>query len=206
MESENTRGSTADENNPSCLQTHRAYATHCHGHASHHNNPMTLEDAVRSLLLLAQVALDSDDYESAAEAFASILQIEPNEVASYNLGSFHARGLGVRQDYIEGARLFHQAELMGNYRAGKLCGKCMLDYVCDGFYDKSPAELYAKMAVFVSRVYPQAADQKLEVNHGLIAIAMTFLNMGKRAEAAKVLRAAAEFGNDEYAREYLAEL
>lgn len=167
---------------------------------------MSAEEAVRSLLILGQVALDAGDYESATEAFASVLTIEPNEVALYNLGSFYARGLGVRKDFMEAARLFHQAELLGNGRAGKLCGKCMLDYLSEGIEGKSPADLYAAMAVFVSRVYPEATDQKLEVNNGLLAVAVTYLNKGNYAEAAKVLRAAAEFGNDETAQSYLAAL
>lgn len=176
-----------------------------HSHESHHDHerPIGPEEAVRSLLLLGQVALEACDYESAVEAFASVLRIESNEAALYNLASFYARGLGVRQDYVEGARLFHQAELLGNERAGKLCGKCMLDYVSDGIDDASPADLYARMAVFVSRVYPEADDQGLEVNHGLLAIAVTYLHKGDSVAAAKVLRAAAEFGGDETSQGYL---
>lgn len=194
MEADDLRESTADN-------TVHAHEGH---HHHHHDEPMSPEEAVRSLLILGQVALDAGDYESATEAFASILHIEPNEVAYYNLGSFRARGLGAKQDFVEAARLFHQAELLGNERAGKLCAKCMLDYIQDGFEGKSPADLYAAMAVFVSRVYPEAEDPKLEVNHGLLAIANTFLNKGSYAEAAKVLHAAADFGNDEYAPYYLA--
>lgn len=187
-------------------QMHK-HESHHHEHGSHHDHkheePMGPEEAVRSLLLLGQVALDAGDYESATEAYASILHIEPNELAFYNLGSFRARGLGGRRDFVEAARLFHQAELMGNERAGKLCGKCMLDYLCDGLDDKSPADLYAAMAVFVSRVYPEATDQKLEVNHGLLAVAVTLLNQGNQAGAMKVFRAAAEFGDDNYAQSVL---
>ncbi len=164
------------------------------------------DEAMRSLLLLGQVALDAGDYESAVEAYASALQIEPNETALYNLGSLRARGLGGRRDFVEAARLFHQAELLGNERAGKLCGKCMFDHIHEGFDGRSPADLYAAMAVFVTRVYPEAADQRAEVNHGLFAIASTHLDRGEHAEAAKVLRAAAEFGNDGYAQYYLAML
>lgn len=167
---------------------------------------MSQEEAVQSLLILGQVALDAEDYESASEAFASILKLEPNEAAFYNLGSFHARGLGVRQDYVEAARLFHQAELLGNDRAGRLCGKCMFDYLLEGMAGRKPADLYAEMAVFVARVYPEAEDQHKEVNSGLFAIASTLANRGAYAEAAQVFRAGAEFGNDGYAQYYLAVL
>lgn len=169
----------------------------------HHEEPMSPEDVVRSLLLLGQVALDAGDYESATEAYASVLQLEQNETALYNLGSFYARGLWVKQDFVEAARLFHQAELLGNVRAGQLCGKCMFDYECSGLETATPADLYARMAVFVSRVYPEAADAKLEVNNGLLAVAYTLLNKGARAEAEQLLRAADEYGHDERAHEYL---
>lgn len=167
------------------------------GHHDHHEESMTADEAVRSLLLLGEVALNARDYESAVEAYASVLKLQQNEVALYNLGSFYARGLGVRQDYVQAARLFHQAQLLGNQRAGKLCGKCMFDYVHDGLLDKTPAAVYAQMAVFVSVVYPEAADQKQEVNRGLLAIANTCLSKGERDNATKVFRAAAEYGNDE---------
>lgn len=182
------------------------HAEHEHSHEHSHEEPMSPADAVRSLLLLGQVALDAGDYESATEAFASILQIEQNEVALYNLGSFYARGLGVRQSFAEAARLFHQAELLGNARAGKLCAKCMFDYIHNGFVNKAPVEIYAAMAVFVSCVYPEVADQRREVNNGLLAVGGTYLHKGDRDAAIRVFRAAVEFGDDEYAQTYLSEL
>lgn len=191
-------------------ESHHEYeGHHHHGHdhsSHHHEEPISKEEAVQSLLTLGQVATDAGDFESAVEAFASILKLEPNEAAFYNLGSFHARGLGVRQDFVEAARLFHQAELLGNDRAGKLCAKCMFDYLLEGLSDRKPADLYAEMAFFVTRVYPEAEDQHKEVNSGLFAIASTLANRGAYAEAAKVFRAGAEFGNDGYAQYYLAVL
>ena len=164
-------------------------------HGSHnHDKPMSPQDAVRSLLVLAQVAQNAADYESAAEAYASALEIEPNVVALYNLGSFYARGLGVRQDFVEAARLFHQADLRGNDKAGKLCGKCMFDYAHNDMFGKTPAQLYASMAVFVSRVFPEAANPRLEARNGLLAIASTFRAKGDDDNAER-FRLAAEYGN-----------
>lgn len=170
------------------------------------SEPMTQEEAVRSLLTLGQVSLNAKDYESAVEAYASILKLEPNVTAFYNLGSLNARGLGTKRDFVEAARLLHRAELLGNARAGKLCGKCLFDYICEGIEDKSPADLYAAMAVFVSRVYPEADDQGLEVDHGLMAVASTLLEREEYAHAAKAYRAAAEYCNDGYAQYQLAVL
>lgn len=175
-------------------------------HHHHHDEPMSQEEAVRSLLMLGQVALDADDYEAAIEAYASALKIEPNETAAFNLGSLYARGLGVRKDYLEAARLFHQAELLGNEIAGKLCGKCMYDYVHQGFDGRKPADLYAAMAVFVTMVYPEAEDSGREIANGLFVIASTHFSREEFAEAAKVFRAGAEFANDGVAQYYLGSL
>jgi tetratricopeptide (TPR) repeat protein len=179
---------------------------HHHDHDHDHDRPMSVEEAVRSLLLLGQVAMDKGDHESAVEAYRSALALEQNETALYNLASLYARGLGVRQDFVEAARLFHQAELLGNERAGKLCAKCMLDYVDDDLDGKTPADVYAKMAFFASKVYPEATDHVLEVNQGLLAIGGTYLAKGAYASSAKAFRAAAEFGHDQNAARYLAEL
>lgn len=188
---------------------HHGHGSNHHHHehdAHHHDEPMSQPEAVRSLLLLGQVALNARDHESAVEAYASVLKLEPNVTAFYNLGSLTARGLGVRRDYAEAARLFHQAELLGNSQAGKLCQKCLFDYACEDIESKKPADLYAELAVFVSRVYPEATDHKQEVNRGLSAVADTLLSKGEYASAAKAFRAAAEFGGDGYAQYSLAVL
>ena len=184
-------------------------ADHPHGHGHHehhHDEPMGPEEAGRSLLLLGQAALDEGDHAAAAEAYASALKIEQDETAAFNLGSLYARGLGVRRNYLEAARLFHQAELLGNERAGALCGKCMYDFVHAGIILKTPMDLYAAMAVFVARVYPEAAEKLREVGNGLVAIAGTCYSKGEHAEAAKAFRAAAEFAEDAYAQYCLATL
>lgn len=176
------------------------------GRPSRNGEPMSQEEAVKALLLLGQTALSNRDYESAVEAYASILKLEPNVTAFYNLGSLYARGFGVKRDYVEAARLLHQAELLGNDRAGKLCGRCMFDYIYEGLEAKTAADVYASMAVFVSRVYLEAANQKAEVCNGLLAIAGTLLSRGELAQGTKVFSAAAEFGDDERAQRYLAML
>ena len=74
-------------------------ADHPHGHGHHdhhHDEPIGPEEAVRSLLLLGQTALDAGDFESAVIAYESVLKIEQDETALINLGSLYARGLGRR--------------------------------------------------------------------------------------------------------------
>ncbi len=198
MEAANTQEGLANEKGHAHEHIHTGHGAH------HHSKPMDSDEAMKSLLLLGQVALDAKDYGSAVEAYASALQLEQNETALYNLGSLYARGLGVRQDFVKGARLFHQAELLGNERAGALCGKCLFDYAQNDFDNKTPAGLYAEVAVFVSAVYPEAADHKQEVNRGLVALANTYVSRGEQVKAAQAFRAAAEFGNDGHAQYYLA--
>lgn len=177
-----------------------------HHHEHHHDEPMTQGDAVQALLMLGQAALDASDYDAAIEAYASALKIEPNETAAFNLGSLHARGLGVRRNYLEAAKHFHQAELLGNEMAGKLCGKCMYDYIHRGFDGRKPSDVYAAMAVFVTMVYPEAENSGQEIATGLFAIASTHFSREEYAEAAKVFRAGAEFANDGLAQYYLGSL
>lgn len=169
---------------------------HVHGDGPHATKQMSQEDVVHSLLLLGQLALNASDYESAADAYASALELGQDEAALYNLGSLYARGLGVKRDFVEGARLFHQAELLGNERAGMLCRKCMFDYVCEGVDEWTPADVYAAMAVFVSRVYPEAADKKAEVIRGLQVVAATLSAKGAHAEATKVLHVATTYQSE----------
>ena len=180
---------------------------HAHEHThAHDEKEMSPQEVVSSLLYLAEVALGAADYESAATAYASVLQLEANATALYNLGSFYARGLGVARDYVEAARLFRQAELMGNERAGKLCKKCMLDYMNEDIATKSPADLYAKMAMFVLKVYPEATHQRAEAANGLVAVGLTNQSRGDVVAAKRLFRAAAEFGDDKQAQTYLDEL
>ena len=177
---------------------------HGHGHDHHHDKPMTTEEAVRSLLLLGQVASNEGDFDAAVEAYASILKLEQNETAAYNLGSYYAQGLGVKRNYLEAARLFHQSELMGNAKAGMLCRKCMYDFIHEGMASKQPKALYAAMLVFVSQVYPEATDTTQEIGNGLMAVASTCYSKGEPAEAAKAFRAAGEFAESGYAQYNLA--
>ena len=216
MDTADTQGNLTDEEGHAHVRVHVGHGsqhheielpdhehnTHHHEHDHHHEEPMSPEDVVKSLLVLGQVALDAGDFGSAAEAYASALQLEQDETALYNLGSLYARGFGVRRDFVKAATLFHQAELKGNEQAGKLCAKCMFDYV-HIFAAKAPADLYAAMVIFTAQVYPEAVDSKREVNNGLFAIASTLLNKREYSEAAKVFRAGAEYGDDGYAQYYL---
>lgn len=150
--------------------------------------------------------MDDGDYEHAAEQYKNILKLEPNETAQYNLGSLYAQGKGVKQDFMEGAYWFRQAERGGDVQAGKLCMKCTMDFVHQNLDKKSPEQLYMDMVRFVQYIYPETENVNLEVCRKLFAIAGNHFNKEEYPPAAKLFRAAAEFGNDGYSQNYLAVL
>ena len=164
------------------------------------------KDIIDMMVTMADIAMNDGNYERAVESYRIILKLEPNEIAQYNLGSLYAQGKGVKQDFMEGAYWFHQAELGGDEQAGKLCLKCSLDFARQNFDRKSPEQLYTDMARFIKHVYPETADVNLEVCRKLYAIAGNHFNKKEYTAAAKLFRAAAEFGNDGYSQNYLAVL
>lgn len=174
--------------------------------ASHASIHPSSKDVVNMMVMMANMAMENGDYERAAEGYKNILKLEPNETAQYNLGSLYAQGKGVKQDFMEGAYWFRQAERGGDEHAGKLCMKCSMDFVHQDFDKKSPERLYSDMMRFVKYIYPETENVNLEVCRKLFAIAGNHFNKKEYSVAAKLFRAAAEFGNDGYSQNYLAVL
>ncbi len=156
------------------------------------------------MVMMANMAFEEGNYEEAFQGYMEVLKLEPNDVAQYNLGSLYAQGKGVKQDFIEGAYWFHQAELAGDEHAGILCLKCALDFVQQNFKRKSSEQLYTDMVRFVKRVYPDLTDVNREVCRKLYSIAGNYGNKDEFAAASKLFRAAAEFGHDGYSQFSLA--
>lgn len=163
------------------------------------------DDIINTMLTTAEVAMDKGDYELAVDTYKKILNLEPNTTAQYNLGSLYAQGKGIKQDFIEAACLFHKAELNGDELAGKLCLKCALDFVHQDFDTKTPERLYLSMAHFTRMVY-SGVDINLEACRTLFSIAGNHFNKQEYKEAARLFRAAGEFGEDGYSQNYLAVL
>ena len=144
--------------------------------------------------------------DQAVDLYHKILESEPKQpTALYNLGSLYAQGKGVDQDFLEAGYLFRQAELTGDTQAGKLCQKCLMDYMYQRMERGSASELYADVLQFIQRVYPEAGAE-VEANRKLFALAGLHFNRGEYAPAAKLFRPAAEFGNDGLSQNYLAVL
>lgn len=163
------------------------------------------KEIIDMLLAVANEAINQGDFENAVKTYKQILGLESNETAQFNLGVLYAQGKGIKQDYKEAAYWFHQAELSGDEEAGKVCTKCLMDYTYQNFNSKTPERLYNDMLSFVSYIYPQSFA-KLETNKHLFGMAGNFFNKKEYAPAAKIFRAAAEYGDDGYSQNYLAVL
>lgn len=166
---------------------------------------MGSKDVINTMVTLADMMMQQEDYAQAADMYRRILELEPNEVALYNYGTLHAQGKGVKKDFLEGGYWFHQAELMGDEKAGLLCTKCMTDYLHEDFESKTPEDLYIRTLRFRRTIFPGAATE-LEVCRKLYAYAVNHCKKEEYTAAAKFFRAAAEYGNDGYSQNDLAVL
>lgn len=161
------------------------------------------QDIIDNMIMTAYSSIERGEYERAVETYKAILRLQHNETAQYNLGTLYAQGKGVKQDFKEAAYWFNQAGLDGNEQAGKLCMKCMIDFIHHDFQHKTSEEIYFDMIRFVKFIWPMK-NLELEVNRNLYAMAVTHFNKREYTEAAKLFRAAAEFGNDGAAQNYIA--
>ena len=166
---------------------------------------MGSRDVLKTMVTLADMMMQDEDYAQAANMYRRILELEPDEVAMYNYGTLHAQGKGVRRDFLEGGYWFRQAELMGDEKAGLLCQKCLMDYLHEDFGSRTPEDLYYRTLKFIKTVFP-GTDTELEVCRKLYAYAINHYKKEEYEAAAKFFRAAAEFGNDGYSQNDLAVL
>lgn len=152
------------------------------------------KDLIGALMVNADVAMEKGDYAIAVEMLKTIVSFEPNVRAQYNLGSLYAQGKGTGQSFLEGAYWFHQAELAGDEKAGLLCRKCIMDFIHQGFDQKTPKSIYDDMLRAVSRIYPEGNATGIAVKY-LYDLADLHLDKDEIAAMAKLIRAAAEYGN-----------
>ena len=163
------------------------------------------QEIIETMLMLADISMANGDYERAIQTYKNILELQPNETAQYNLGSLYAQGKGVQKDFKEAAYWFNQVALTGDEQAKKGCIKCAMDFIHQDFANKTPEKIYFDMLRFVKFIWP-SENIELEVNRHLYSMAENHLNKEEYLEAAKLFRAAAEFGNDGYSQGYIAVL
>lgn len=164
------------------------------------------ENIISAMMTTADAAMDKGDYSLAVDTYQRILKLEPNTDAQYNLGSLYAQGKGVTQNYMEAAYWFHQAEMSGDVQAGNLRLKCTSDFVHQNLELKTAEQIYYDMTEFVKYVIGNMGNVNLEVCRNLYGIAGNHFNKHEYEAAAKLFRAAGEFGNDGYSQNYLAVL
>ena len=161
------------------------------------------QEIIDTMIIVAGTMIENDDYEQAVGMYQTILQLIPNEIAQYNLGTLYAQGKGVKQDFKEAAYWFNQAYITGDDQAEKHCLKCMIDFIHQDFEHETPETIFFKMMRFVKFIWPEQ-NIELKVNENLLAIAANHFNKQEYIEAIKLFRAAAEFGNDGKSQNYLA--
>ena len=168
--------------------------------------PPKSEDIISLMMETADAAMDNGDYSRAVDTYRSVLELEPNTDAQYNLRSLYAQGKGVAQNYMEAAYWFHKAEMSGDEQAGKLRLKSTSDFVHQNLSSKTAEQLYHDMTDFVKYLNDDTENVNLEVCRNLYGIAGNHFNKHEYEAAAKLFRAAGEFGNDGYSQNYLAVL
>lgn len=78
-------------------------------------------ELVVSMLKLAEITVLKGDYEAAFKLYQTIVEMEQNADAQYNLGNLYAMGKGTDRDFLQAAYWFYQAELNGEAEAKRLC-------------------------------------------------------------------------------------
>lgn len=166
------------------------------------NNTEDPQIAIQAMLDAALASLDAGKPEQAFSTYKQIVQLQPNVTAQYNLGSLYAQGLGTEQDFMEAAYWFHQAAKGGDAQAAKLREKSTMDYIHKELGSKSARDVYEEMLRLVAYLYPQE-DRVENANKNLYGIAGLHFNKEEYDIAAKLFRAAAEFGDDGMSENYL---
>lgn len=152
------------------------------------------QDVIEIMLMNAGIYVDQGDYEQAFKAYKQIAELQPNATAQYNLGSLYAQGKGTNQSFKTGAYWFHQAELNGDEKAGGMCLKCIMDYMHENIDTDTPKMLFDKMYNLAFDLEPKG-DGKAFAVEKIYEFAGHHLRKKEHAYAAKLFRAAAEFGN-----------
>lgn len=151
-------------------------------------------ELVVSMLKLAEITVLKGDYEAAFKLYQTIVEMEQNADAQYNLGNLYAMGKGTDRDFLQAAYWFYQAELNGEAEAKRLCKKSTVDYLQQDLENATPSELYQKMQRYATLLYPRKVSIGV-ILENLYGLGLSHVKNGEYAQAAKFVRAAAEFCN-----------
>ena len=146
------------------------------------------------MLKLAEITILKGDYEAAFKLYQTIVEMEQNADAQYNLGNLYAMGKGTDRDFLQAAYWFYQAELNGEAEAKRLCKKSTVDYLQQDLENATPSELYQKMQRYATLLYPRKVSIGV-ILENLYSLGLSHVKNGEYAQAAKFVRAAAESCN-----------
>lgn len=106
---------------------------------------------------------------------------------------------------MQAAYWFHQAALNGEPDADKLRMKRTMDYMHQDLDEATPNQLYQKMLSYASMLYTRSNGN--DIASGLLfEFADYHMSKNQYRQAAKLFRAAGEYGNHGKSQNYLAVL
>lgn len=150
---------------------------------------------IEQMLANAQMLLNEGMEERAFDTYKSIVKLEADVTAQYNLGVLYATGRGTEQDFLQAAYWFHQAAMCGDKQSEKMRLKCMMDYVQKDFAHKTCQMLFDEMIRYAVTLYPREDKVEIAVDK-MFVLAEYYLSIEDYVHALKLLRAAAECGDD----------
>ena len=153
------------------------------------------QTVIEAKCFLAEMALKHSDYEYAVQIYREILDLTDSGLAAYQMGALCAMGKGTKQDFLEAAYWFFQAQNQGKEEAGRLLAKSTLDYFRQDLDRLTPELLWKKAVSFSERVFGEQ-----ETRAASISCLKQMVNFCIEKEdfenEVKIVRALAEYGKD----------
>lgn len=157
------------------------------------------------LLGAALLALNEKNYPAAIELYLRIISEYPKCVdAYYNMGVLTATGKGLPVNYVEAARWFYQAELLGDPEGEKLVTKTINDYIRLLLSKVQDDRLFYEGMIDAAKyVYEKNYTQK-KVNSQICWFARYQVDEKNYDISARLFRIGAELGNHGLSQNFLA--
>ena len=122
------------------------------------------QTVIEAKCFLAEMALKHSDYEYAVQIYREILDLTDSGLAAYQLGALCAMGKGTKQDFLEAAYWFFQAQNQGKEEAGRLLAKSTLDYFRQDLDRLTPELLWKKAVAFSERVFGEQETRAASIS------------------------------------------
>ncbi|MBR1531421.1 MAG: sel1 repeat family protein [Eubacterium sp.] len=166
------------------------------------NNSASSQDVIKSMLLIAETAVNDKNYKAAFDMYKQIVSLEANETAQFNLGVLYANGCGVKSDYLEAGYWFAQAQRSEDDEAEDKAYQCMVNFVYQDIKNKTPEEVYYSLIKFIKYVYPERYNED-EIGNILFFFAEQSNNSQNYTAAFKLFYACAQYADNGEAQNYL---